>query len=225
MAGGIMQLVAYGVQDVYLTGNPQITYWKVIYKRHTNFAVEPIEQSFSGTADFGKTSVTSLIARNGDLMTHTYLKATVSISRTAGTGGFAFVKRLGHAMIKTAELQIGGARIDLQYGDWMNIWWELSHEISQERGFAQMIGDIPYLTETSQAPQGADASLSTPTKTGVIFVPLTFWFCRNNGLALPLIALQYHDVRINFNFNPASELVVYEDPSSTKVTASITDSL
>jgi len=220
-----MQLVAYGVQDVYLTGNPQITYWKVIYKRYTNFAVEPIEQSFSGTADFGKTSVTSLIARNGDLMTHTYLKATVSISRTAGTGGFAFVKRLGHAMIKTAELQIGGARIDLQYGDWMNIWWELSHEISQERGFAQMIGDIPYLTETSQAPQGADASLSTPTKTGVIFVPLTFWFCRNNGLALPLIALQYHDVRINFNFNPASELVVYEDPSSTKVTASITDSL
>ena len=81
MAGGVMQLVAYGVQDVYLTGSASITFWKVIYKRHTNFAIEPIEQSFSGTADFGKSSVTSLIARNGDLMSRTYLKATVSLTK------------------------------------------------------------------------------------------------------------------------------------------------
>ena len=216
-----MQLVAYGVQDVYLTGNPQITYWKVIYKRHTNFAVEPIEQSWSGTADFGKSSVTSLIARNGDLMTKVYIKANVSISRKQGsTGNFAFVRRLGHAMIYTAELQIGGARIDLQYGDWMNIWYELAHEISQERGFAQMIGDTPYLTELSEGGQGSD---QVGTKTGTLYVPMTFWFCRNNGLALPLIALQYHDVRINVNFNPASELVVVEQ--GTQVTAQITDSL
>ena len=216
-----MQLVAYGVQDVYLTGNPQITYWKVIYKRHTNFAVEPIEQSWSGTADFGTSSVTSLIARNGDLMTKVYIKANVSISRKQGsTGNFAFVRRLGHAMIYTAELQIGGARIDLQYGDWMNIWYELAHEISQERGFAQMIGDTPYLTELSEGGQGSD---QVGTKTGTLYVPMTFWFCRNNGLALPLIALQYHDVRINVNFNPASELVVVEQ--GTQVTAQITDSL
>ena len=220
MAGGIMQLVAYGVQDVYLTGNPQITYWKVIYKRHTNFAVEPIEQSFSGTADFGKTSVTSLIARNGDLMTKVYLKATIQVSQKSGSGGFAFVRRVGLAMIKWTEVQIGGASIDKVYGDWMNVWYELSHSISKERGYSLMIGDTPYLTELSTGGLNGD---SAGTKTATIFVPLTFWFCRNNGLALPLIALQYHDVRINFNFNPASSLVVTEN--GTTATASITDAI
>lgn len=209
-----MQLVAYGVQDVYLTGNPQITYWKVVYKRHTNFAVEPIEQSFSGTADFGKTSVTSLIARNGDLITKVYLRAKISAIKknSSATGRFAFVRRVGHAMIKTAEIQIGGARIDMQYGDWMNIWWELSHDLNQERGFAKMIGDTPELTELSDA-----------DKRATLFVPMTFWFCRNNGLALPLIALQYHDVRINFNFNSANKLIVSEN--NVAVDAHIDDAL
>jgi len=209
-----MQLVAYGVQDVYLTGNAQITYWKVIYKRHTNFAVEPIEQSFSGTADFGKTSVTSLIARNGDLITKVYLKARISASKRnpSAQGRFAWVSRVGHAMIRTAEIQIGGARIDLQYGEWMNIWWELTHEEGKVRGFSKMIGDTPELTE-----------LSNDDKSATLFVPLTFWFCRNNGLALPLIALQYHDVRINFNFNAASKLIVAEN--DVVVDAHIEDAL
>lgn len=214
MAGGVMQLVAYGVQDVYLTGSASITFWKVIYKRHTNFAVEPIEQSFSGTADFGKSSVTSLIARNGDLLSRTYLKATVSASRRSGTGTFAFVSRLGHAMIKTVELQIGGARIDQQLGDWMNIWYELSHKETQERGYAHMIGDVPELTV-----------MSPDDKTATLFIPLQFYWCRNYGLAIPLIALQYHDVRINFAFNPASQLIVQDHVGSLVVDAQITDAL
>lgn len=209
-----MQLVAYGVQDVYLTGSASITFWKVIYKRHTNFAVEPIEQSFSGTADFGKSSVTSLIARNGDLLSRTYLKATVSASKRTGTGNFAFVSRLGHAMIKTVELQIGGSRIDQQLGDWMNIWYELSHKSTQERGYAHMIGDIPELTVPSP-----------DDKSATLFVPLQFYWCRNYGLAIPLIALQYHDVRINFAFNPASQLIVQDHVGSLVVDAQITDAL
>jgi len=213
-----MQLVAYGVQDVYLTGNPQITYWKVIYKRHTNFAVEPIEQSFSGTADFGKSSVTSLIARNGDLMSKVYLKATVSLQlkNNNPAASFAFVRRIGHAMIKEVEIQIGGARIDRQLGDWMNVWYELTHDISKEAGYAKMIGDTPELTV-----------LSNTTKRATLFIPLYFWFNRNNGLALPLIALQYHDVRINFIFNPASQLVVYDHASSisNQIQASIDDAI
>ena len=214
MAGGIMQIVAYGVQDVYLTGSASITYFKVIYKRHTNFAIEPIEQSFSGTADFGKSSVTALIARNGDLISRAYLKATVSATRRSGSGNFAFVSRLGHAMIKTVELQIGGSRIDQQLGEWMNIWYELSHKSQHERGYAQMIGDTPELTV-----------LSPHDKTATLFVPLQFYWCRNYGLAIPLIALQYHDVRINFAFNPASKLVVQDHVGSLVVDASITDAL
>jgi hypothetical protein len=214
MAGGIMQLVAYGVQDVYLTGSPSITFWKVIYKRHTNFAIEPIEQSFSGTADFGKSSVTSLIARNGDLMSRTYLKANVSLTRRSGSGNFAFVSRLGHAMIKEVELQIGGARIDRQLGDWMNVWYELSHTNSKERGYSEMIGDTPELTV-----------MSPNDKSATLFIPLQFYWCRNHGLAIPLIALQYHDVRINFNFQPASQLVVQDHVGSLVVDAHIDDAL
>ena len=214
MAGGVLSLVAYGVQDVYLTGNPQITFWKVIYKRCTNFAIEPIEQSFSGTADFGKSSVTSLIARNGDLMTKVYLYATVSGTNSGTTGKWAFVRRLGHAMIKNVEMQIGGARIDYHLGDWMNVWYELSHSTSKERGYAQMIGDTPALT-----------TMSSADKTATLYIPLYFWFNRNNGLALPLIALQYHDVRININFQTAANLIVQDHVGTQKVTASITNSL
>ena len=76
MGGGLMQLVAYGAQDVYLTGNPQITFWKVTYRRYTNFAMESIEQTFNGQADFGR-RVTCTISRNGDLAYRTYLQVTL----------------------------------------------------------------------------------------------------------------------------------------------------
>ena len=202
MAGGVMQLVAYGVQDVYLTGNPQITFFKVIYKRHTNFAIEPIEQSFSGTADFGKTSVTATVARNGDLMSRVYLKARVSLSRksTSREGKFAWVKRLGHAMIRECTVQIGGATIDRQTGDWMNVWHELARDSNLDHGYSMMVGDTPMMTE-----------LSEDEKSATLYVPLTFWFCRNPGLALPLIALQYHEVNFKFNFAGVDRLVVKED--------------
>lgn len=211
MAGGVMQLVAYGVQDVYLTGNPQITYWKVIYKRHTNFACEPIEQSFSGTADFGKTSVTATVARNGDLMSRVYLRCKVQLSRKAGSSGkFAWVRRLGHSMIREVSCQIGGATIDRQTGDWMNVWHELARDSNLDVGYSEMIGDTPHMTE-----------LSEDEKSATLYVPLTFWFCRNPGLALPLIALQYHEVNFKFNFNSVDRLVVKED--GCEVTGSIVD--
>lgn len=212
MAGGVMQLVAYGVQDVYLTGNPQITYWKVIYKRHTNFACEPIEQSFSGTADFGKTSVTATVARNGDLMSRVYLKCRVQLSSKPGSEGkkFAWVRRLGHAMIREVSCQIGGATIDRQTGDWMNVWHELARDANLDAGYAEMIGDTPHMTE-----------MSADQKEATLYVPLTFWFCRNPGLALPLIALQYHEVNFKFNFNSVDKLVVKED--GCEVSGSIVD--
>jgi len=212
MAGGVMQLVAYGVQDVYLTGNPQITYWKVIYKRHTNFAIEPIENSFQGTADFGKSSVTALIQRNGDLITNCYLKATVSLTKQSGTGRYAFVKNLGTSMLRDFECTIGGTRMDRQLGDWMNVQHQLMGNRWKDQSYNNMIGNIPELTELADA-----------DRTATLYVPLPFWFNRNNGLALPLIALQYHDVRINFNFNQYSQLVVTEGTANVK--ASITDAL
>jgi hypothetical protein len=186
MGGGLMQLVAYGAQDIYLTGNPQITFFKVVYRRHTNFSMEAIEQTFNGAADFGK-RVTCTVSRNGDLMHKVYLQVTVPAD-PSGT----YVKNLGQALIKFAEVEIGGQRIDKHYGDWMHIWNELSQEAGKKEGYGLMTGA-----------GSKDAGISAETD---LYIPLEFWFCRNPGLALPLIALQYHEVKINIEFSALSEL-------------------
>jgi hypothetical protein len=205
MAGGLMQLVAYGAQDVYLTGNPQITFFKVVYRRHTNFAMETIEETMSGNIGFGRKSSVTII-RNGDLATNLYLKVTVDAVTTANlaSGKFAWCKRLGHALIKSVTISIGGSQIDKQYSTWMDVWYELTHAEEQARGYAEMIGDVDVMTELTTAdPTGA----YTPQYT--MYIPLQFWFCRNTGLALPLIALQYHEVRLDFEFNSAADLICH----------------
>ena len=185
MGGGLLQLVAYGAQDVYLTGNPQITFFKVVYRRHTNFSMESIEQTFNGTADFGR-RVTCQISRNGDLIHRMYLQTVLP----ASAGSTQWVDYAGLALIKNVELEIGGQRIDKQYGDWMYIWNELSLPRGKQSGYNTMVG----------------ANLGTTTGNTTLYVPLEFWFCRNPGLALPLIALQYHEVKVNLEFRPVAEL-------------------
>jgi hypothetical protein len=186
MTGGLLQLVAYGAQDVYLTGNPQITFFKVVYRRHTNFAMESIQQTFNGNVGAGK-RVTAQISRNGDLIHKMYVVANVK--------GIATSKSIGHNMLKKVELEIGGQLIDRQYSEWMYIWNELSMTSGKKDGFYEMVaGDK---TGTDDTTSGVD-----------VYVPLEFWFCRNIGLALPLIALQYHEVKVNIEFASTSELVV-----------------
>jgi hypothetical protein len=213
MGGGLMQLVAYGAQDVYLSGNPQITFFKVVYRRHTNFAVEPIEQTWNGSATFGR-QVTCNINRNGDLITNMYVYVhlpAVDATQTGNTVPWGYVRRLGHAMISECKVEIGGSKIDEQWGDWLNVWYELSHKVGQERGYAKMIGDTPELK-----------TMSTSKPDTVLYVPLQFWFNRNNGLALPLIALQYHDVRVTVYFREASKCVNYRGSTLPKdVTADL----
>jgi hypothetical protein len=182
MGGGLLQLVAYGAQDVYLTGNPQITFFKVVYRRHTNFSIESIQQTFNGSATLGS-RVTCQISRNGDLVHKVYLQATVTSSGTTGLAS----KNIGHWLIKQVEVEIGGQMIDRQYGEWMYIWNELTLPKGKEEGFKEMI-------KTKQT-----ATIDMVK----VYVPLEFWFCRNIGLALPLIALQYHEVKINLTLNDA----------------------
>ena len=194
MGGGLMQLVAYGAQDIYLTGNPQITFFKVVYRRHTNFAVESIEQTFNGTADFGK-RVTATISRNGDLIQQMYLE----VETPAMTGsGSMFTYGFGNALVKQAEIEIGGQLIDRQYGNWMNIWTELTTPEGKRAGYDDMVGN--KATGHSQT-----GSVSAESKQR-FYVPLQFWFNRNPGLALPLIALQYHEVKLNLELRPTTEL-------------------
>jgi hypothetical protein len=176
MGGGLMQLVAYGAQDIYLSGNPQITFFKVVYRRHTNFAVESIEQTYNGSAAASsKISVT--VSRNGDLLSGVWIANTLPDSVTAALGATD-----AWANIDNVEVEIGGQVIDKQYGTWMQIWTDLTHP--------------------SDKSTLLDNSLKTvANKKNTSYLPLQFWFCRNPGLALPLIALQYHEVKLNITFS------------------------
>ena len=202
-----MQLVAYGAQDVYLTGNPQITFFKVVYRRHTNFAMESIQQTFNGTADFGK-RVSCTISRNGDLIHRMYLQVDIPAVSIVGNS-FRWIDSLGHILISTAELQIGGQRIDFHYGDWLEIFNELTLPSGLKSGYQRMIGNTLSLTATETGGQltgPADNINEKPQTT--LYIPLQFFFCRNPGLALPLIALQYHEVVINIEFNRAANCYI-----------------
>jgi hypothetical protein len=209
MGGGLMQLVSYGAQDVYISGNPQITFWKILYKRHTNFAVESIEVTFNGQADFNK-SVTAVINRNADLMYKTYLQVT--LPAVAATNA-RWVNYIGHALINYVEVEIGGQRIDRQYGDWMQIWTQLATDAGNVASLNKMLGFTPNLALPTRAAGGlfpapcaatGSPNSCTPLQAlpaTTLYVPLQFWFCRNPGVAIPLIALQYHEVRVNMIFN------------------------
>ena len=264
-----MQLVAYGAQDVYLTANPQVTFFKQLYRRHSNFALESIEQTFNGVANFGK-RVQCTIARNGDLIHKVYLQATlpaVSASDVSGAGAtsFSWVRNIGQALIEQVEVEIGGQLIDRQYGEWLYIWNELTLPTGKQLNYNRITNAIGGLEidagagscnncaadpgcTVSQAselinnpnfdafnnapvlkdPQDNNSSSysgETLSYAGIckgkvnlannvsclpettLYVPLEFWFCRHAGLALPLIALQYHEVKINVDFQDIRYLV------------------
>ena len=198
MGGGLLQLVAYGAQDVYLTGNPQITFFKVVYRRHTNFAIEAIQQTFNGNAGYGNT-VTCQISRNGDLINRMYLQVDVPKRKSgATTEGSTYQNYLGLRLIKSVVIEIGGQQIDKHYSDWLYIWNELSLPIGKRYAYDTMVGaDKDILNGGTVNNNVTDTTL---------YIPFEFWFCRNVGLALPLIALQYHEVKINIEYETADNL-------------------
>jgi hypothetical protein len=208
MGGGLMQLVAYGAQDVYLTGNPQITFFKVVYRRHTNFACESIEQTLNGSVGFGH-KATATISRNGDLITNCWVEANLPKL----TGSLNYVPSVGHALLKEVELEIGGQRIDKHYADWLEIWSELTVPEEKRSAYKVMTGkrDVTTLSSTSFADNQQGKKL---------YIPLQFFFNRNPGLALPLIALQYHEVRINIHFGSFADCTV-DDVETQTTTAGL----
>lgn len=328
--GGLIQLVAIGSQDAHLTGTPQVTFFKTVHRRHTNFAMETIINTFSGPVRFGSTP-TCTLSRNGDLVHKVYLQVRLpkftsasqladynylsnpvtgetieywpyyksrtadvatalgndaaegdywmsfdrwesirqgtaktsfateadrglgvwfkrgtfilagdstnepvpqSVTKTdlvAFAGGTAqgtvlasmtlaavpaaakkqtsgdvvngkvwgWCRKTGHALIKEVRVEIGGQLIDRHYGGWMDVWSQLSMSAEKANGYATMINE----GATDYALQGKVDEQVT------LYVPLQFWFCTNPGLSLPLIALQYHEVKINFDFRELRELM------------------
>ena len=175
-----MQLVAYGAQDIYLTGNPQITFFKVVYRRHTNFSCESIQQTLNGSVGYNK-KVSATISRNGDLVHRCYLVLTATNADANDKFG-----AVAHQMIKEVSVEIGGQEIDKHYGSWISMWLSLT----SNKDKAKMLNSM------------GTQVVAANTKSNNLYLPLQFWFCRNPGLALPLIALQYHEVKFHIAFNP-----------------------
>ena len=187
-----MQLVAMGAQDVYLTGNPQITFFKVVYRRHTNFSKECIAQQFNGNTDYGS-SLTCTLARNGDLVQEIYLRTSIIIKSGSQAAGQAYKLNDVTKLIKTVEVEIGGQKIDKHYSQWLDIYNEL-FETSHDYRY------VMNSTSGTSANPAADVSVTH-------YIPLRFWFNRNPGLALPLIALQYHEVKVNVTLGAETDLM------------------
>jgi hypothetical protein len=179
MTGGLIQLVAVGVQDIYLIGNPQITFFKTVYKKYTNFSMESIQQPIDGRTDFGQ-QIEITIQRKGDLIKDIIFEILLPILPT----GYYWTNGIGNVLIKQVDLEIGGQLIDRHYSEWLDIWHQLTTSEGLIGAYNGMIGNY-----------NANSSLEANAKSQLrLYVPMCFWFNRDYSLALPLIALQYHDI-------------------------------
>ena len=206
MGGGLLQLVACGAQDAYLSGNPQITFWKGLFKRHTNFAMEPFRINFTGQPSWG-TKQSAIIGRHADLLYSTYLEVVLPYNGTDDTPYYwnSDRGRLGYNLIKYAELEIGGQLIDRLYGEWMFLWESLSLSYGSTVMAWKMVGAGIHSggATTMRNPVQCVTGSGRPNLPNVLYIPLSFFYTRNPGAALPLIALQYHEVKINILWNDA----------------------
>lgn len=196
MVYGNLILSAVGEENLYLSNQPEITFFKIVYKKYTNFSTEHIPQYFKITPDFGR-RVTVNLSKNADLINDIYLYIklpSLSVSNhsflPSNVKKVRWVEKIGLAMVRFIDLEIGGILIDRQYGDWLNIWHELTNNIGHKEGYKKMIGNIE---SNNNFTDGKDKY--------TIHVPLNFWFCKNSGISLPVIALKHHDVKIHVEFN------------------------
>lgn len=199
MGGGLLQLVAYGAQDAYICGNPQITFWKGLYKRHTNFSMEPFRINLTGQAAWG-VKHSAIIGRHADLLYSTYLEVVMPPGAVVNCDK----GRLGYNLIKYVELDIGGQVIDRLYGEWLFLWDSLSNDYSGAVKTWQMVNaGLDAASETIPSQTQCNTGSGKPSNPTVLYIPLYFFFTKNPGAALPLIALQYHEVKINIQWNDA----------------------
>ncbi len=195
MTGGLFQLVVYGIEDLILTHNPNVTYFKNVFKRYTNFTRETIQLNFAGDIDFGK-QISCTIPNKGDLINKLYIKLILPEINYDRNNEYIYswVKYIGYVILKSVELNIGGKIIDKHTNDWLYIWNELTIHKSKKNGFNKMIGHIP---------QNYDFNLhfKKDIERYICYIPLNFWFCKESNQSLPLCALKSHDIKLNINLN------------------------
>jgi hypothetical protein len=226
MSGGIIQLVAYGNENLFLTQDPQITFFKIIYRRHTNFSREEIPQCFINEPNFGKRSTCRISQDSGDMIDKMTLKITLpsipklcqsesnDTNNTNNVLKFAWIRKIGFAMLKYVEIEINDKVIDKHYGEWLYIWAYLTTKNIDDHGLKKMIGDVPELTDFTESKEEY-----------ILYVPLYFWFCRTSGLALPMICLQFSDIKINVEFYDLDKCCIISPTHYIKCTENIVNYL
>ena len=207
MGGGLLQLVAYGAQDAYLTGNPQITFWRGLFKRHTNFAMEPFRVNLTGQAAWG-TKHSAVMGRHADLISSAYLE--VEMPQTTGELVYKNTRQAGFNLLEYVELDIGGQVIDRLYGEFLFLWSTLAYNYEDQTKMDSMARCNLDGNATCNVLTGR------PTRSNMTYIPLMFFFARNPGAALPLIALQYHEVKINILWNKAKNIFKENTDGSLK---------
>ena len=220
MPGGVLQLAAYGAQDFYLTGNPQISFFKTVYRRYTNFAMEYYSLAPENNIGLSETDTTTYIfsiKRHGDLVSDMYFEFVLPNISSLDTEKFRWIENIGFNIIHSTRIYIGGNLIDQNYGEWFDIWNELTNTETDSPGFNDMIGNIPELFDPEEAP----AQIGYPTNTVQSFiptilekkvrVPLIYWFNRNPALSIPLVSLQYHPVEVHIELRKISDLYTVID--------------
>ena len=209
MTGGLLQLAAIGAQDVYLTGKPDITFFKNVYKRYSNFSIESKELVFIGGASLGQ-RLECVISKSGDLLKDLYLEVELPTIKqlnvtSEGTSSYVgYVNDVAIVLLEYMEIQIGGETIDKHYTEWLDIWAELNMKESKKKIYNEMTGHY----NTRSALQVNAISTNTKNDNTRYYIPLRFWFNRNPGLAIPLISLQYHDVKLIVKFRKPEEIVI-----------------
>lgn len=210
-----MQLVSYGSEDLYLTGNPQITFFKVVYQRYTNFAYEWIPQVFDPLLSFSTITQSKMdcpLNRDGDLIRDVSLVVDLPDIYSTAEENFKWVDNLGHYLVYYSEFTIAGQSISKIYGQWMNIWADLTVPDSRRPGFNELIGNTEELNNPLVY-YGDISSTTIPTiRKTRLRIPLPFWFCEHPGLAVPFIALQYTEMRIVIEFQPINNWFTIGNP-------------
>lgn len=203
MGLGLLLLVSVGKENIYLSSQPEITFFKTSYKRYTNFSIDSIAQYFKSTPDFGR-RVTVNLSKNADLLglIHLYVQLPDIIKENhstlpTGVKQFAWTKKIGLALLSYVDLDIGGILIDRHYGDYLNIWTELVTNLGLKKGLNKMIGDVDILTKYTNGKTSYD-----------LYIPLNFWFCQDCGLALPIVAMIHNDIKIHVQFNDFNKCYV-----------------
>lgn len=227
-----MQLIAYGAQDIYLTGNPQITFFKTVYRRHTNFSMEYIPQNFDSQPQVSTTQTTVVkykIKRNADLLYDLivaydlppiYCEASIGVGPSLRRERFEWIEDIGQRIINKVEIFVGGQLLDRQYSTWMNVWTELTLTETDKQKYNHMIGNRNGIFQDIPLAHYLGGLPATPTPTPSInasrlYIPLNFWFCQNPGLAIPLISLQYTELELHVTFNPLNELFTLGDTKAS----------